>query len=258
MIIYFSGTGNSKYVANMLAHHLDDQLINASKLIKKESGGKYQSDRPFIFVSPTYAWQLPHIFTQFIKESLFIGSKKAYFIMTCGSDIGYAESSIRTLCEECHLDYQGVAQIVMPENYIAMYPVPTKEEADKIIAHAIPSIKKCIHIIKEEAPLPPNKVTITDKIKSNLVNPLFYSLFVSAKKFKTNNKCNSCGKCVTVCPLANITLKDGQPVWGDNCTHCMACICDCPTEAIEYGKKSVGKPRYHCKKYESPIVQNKI
>nr|WP_264291386.1 MULTISPECIES: hypothetical protein [unclassified Dorea] len=31
----------------------------------------------------------------------------------------------------------------------------------------------------------------------------------------------------------------------DACTHCMACICYCPAEAIEYGKKSVGKPRYH-------------
>ena len=34
-------------------------------------------------------------------------------------------------------------------------------------------------------------------------------------------------------------------VWGKNCTHCMACICYCPKEAIEYGKKSKGKPRYH-------------
>ena len=25
----------------------------------------------------------------------------------------------------------------------------------------------------------------------------------------------------------------------------MACICYCPKEAIEYGKKSRGKPRYH-------------
>ena len=31
----------------------------------------------------------------------------------------------------------------------------------------------------------------------------------------------------------------------ENCTHCMACICYCPAEAIEYGKKSLGKPRYH-------------
>ena len=47
------------------------------------------------------------------------------------------------------------------------------------------------------------------------------------------------------CPLNNITLQNGKPVWGQDCTHCMACICYCPTEAIEYSKKSLGKPRYH-------------
>ena len=57
--------------------------------------------------------------------------------------------------------------------------------------------------------------------------------------------CTGCGQCVRRCPLNNITLQTGKPVWGQNCTHCMACICYCPTEAIEYGKKSLGKPRYH-------------
>ena len=41
------------------------------------------------------------------------------------------------------------------------------------------------------------------------------------------------------------TLRGGKPVWGKDCTHCMACICYCPAEAIEYGKKSLGKPRYY-------------
>ena len=46
--------------------------------------------------------------------------------------------------------------------------------------------------------------------------------------------------------MNNVTIKDGKPVWGRNCTHCMACICYCPKDsAIEYGKKSVGQPRYH-------------
>ena len=60
--------------------------------------------------------------------------------------------------------------------------------------------------------------------------------------------CIGCGKCVKNCPMNNIRLKDGKPIWGKKCTHCMACICYCPMEAIEYGKKSIGKPRYHFEK----------
>ena len=61
------------------------------------------------------------------------------------------------------------------------------------------------------------------------------------------NKCVGCGKCAQLCPLNNIHLENGKPMWGDTCTHCMACISACPTQAIEYKKISVGKPRYYLK-----------
>ena len=49
-------------------------------------------------------------------------------------------------------------------------------------------------------------------------------------------------------PKYNIKLKDGKPVWGSECTQCMACICKCPVSAIEYGKATIGKARYLCPK----------
>lgn len=67
----------------------------------------------------------------------------------------------------------------------------------------------------------------------------------SSHAFTVSDACIGCGKCVQLCPLNNIRLDKDKPVWGSNCTHCMACICYCPKEAIEYGKRSVGKPRYH-------------
>lgn len=77
------------------------------------------------------------------------------------------------------------------------------------------------------------------------VNPIFYRFFVKADAFQVNDTCIGCNQCVKKCPMNNIQLIDGKPIWGDECTHCMACICYCPQEAIEYGKKSIGKPRYH-------------
>ena len=60
------------------------------------------------------------------------------------------------------------------------------------------------------------------------------------------SKCVTCQRCVALCPTRAITLRGGRPVWEDDCTHCMACIAHCPAEAIEYGRKSLGKPRYRC------------
>ncbi|WP_334304421.1 hypothetical protein [Paraclostridium sordellii] len=55
------------------------------------------------------------------------------------------------------------------------------------------------------------------------------------------------GKCEALYPLNNINLKNQKPVWGNNCTHCMACICSCPTEAIEYKNNTQNKERYYLK-----------
>jgi ferredoxin len=49
-------------------------------------------------------------------------------------------------------------------------------------------------------------------------------------------------------------MKDGKPVWGKECTHCMACIGNCPTEAIEYGTISLSKDKYRFSKY-AHVVQ---
>ena len=80
---------------------------------------------------------------------------------------------------------------------------------------------------------------------SGPVNPIFYSFFVKANAFAASDACTGCGQCAKLCPTNNITIQNGKPVWGGDCTHCMACICRCGAEAIEYGKKSLGKPRYH-------------
>ena len=84
-----------------------------------------------------------------------------------------------------------------------------------------------------------------DRVMSGPVNPIFYGCFVKDRAFTVSDACIGCGQCVRLCPTNNITLREGKPVWGGDCTHCMACICRCPAEAIEYGRKSIGKPRYH-------------
>ena len=150
------------------------------------------------------------------------------------------------LCEQKTFTYMGCAQVVMPENYIAMFNAPKKSEAVKIIKNADIVIKNIVDVISHNGTIPRKKVGVFAKASSGMINTLFYPLFVSAKKFYSTGACIGCGKCTMVCPLNNVSLKDGKPVWGDQCTHCMACICKCPKEAIEYGNKSKGKPRYQC------------
>lgn len=246
MILYFSGTGNSEYVAKKITSQTDDELFSINNSIKSGKKEMLDSKEPFVIVTPTYAWRIPRVVEEWIRKTTFSGNNNVYFIMTCGSENGNADKYLRRLCEEKQFNYMGCAEIVMPENYITLFSAPEKAEAVSIIEKAEPMIQKTIACIADMRKLDAQKVSLADKMMSGFVNQIFYPMFVSAKKFYTTEECIGCGICVKKCPLNNIQLKNGNPEWGTDCTQCMACICDCPKAAIEYGNRSKGKVRYHC------------
>ena len=244
MILYFTGTGNSGYCAKRISFLTGDAAVCANSLIKSGEKGSFTSEEPCVFVAPTYSWQLPHVFTALLKGSSFEGNKNAYFVMTCGDDVGNAGKYNKALCDELGLTYKGTAAVKMPENYIAMFDVPEKSESLKIIENAEKELAEISKTIAGGGALTCDNGGLAGKLKSGIVNKAFYALCVKSKAFRADGRCTSCGKCERLCPTNSVKLVDGRPVWGKGCTHCMACISYCPAEAVEYGKKSVGKRRY--------------
>ena len=245
MIFYFSGTGNSNYVAKRIANALGDEILNLNDRIKASDTSSVETGERVIIVTPTYAWRIPRVVRDWLRKTELRGAKQVWFVMTCGSEIGNANKYNRDLCAEKAISCMGTAQIVMPENYIAMFSAPQADEARQIVAKAEPSIDRAIAAIQRNQSFAPTRNNLYDRFMSGPVNPIFYKFFVKADAFTVSDACIGCGQCAKRCPMNNVTLKDGKPVWGRNCTHCMACICYCPVSAIEYGKKSVGQPRYH-------------
>lgn len=245
MIFCFSGTGNSRYLANRIAEALSDTVIDLNTKIKTNDHTPVQTDGKVIVVAPTYAWRIPRIVTAWLTETELLGAKRIWFVMNCGVEIGNAAKYNRQLAQQKGLCDMGTAQILMPENYIAMFRVPQAEEARTIVQNAEPSLREAIACIQAGRSFSPPRNNLYDRLVSGPVNPAFYRLLVKANAFRVKDGCIGCGKCAANCPMNNIQLKDGRPVWGRECTHCMACICYCPVEAIEYGKRSAGKPRYH-------------
>lgn len=244
MILFFSGTGNSRYVAELIGKTIGDELVSLNDIIKSGTVPSFTSERPYVIVCPTYAWRMPRLVVEMLKKSSFYGSTVMYFVLTCGDSDGNAAHYAKGLCDNIGMTFKGLKSVKMPENYIAMFNAPNKAEAQRIIKQAEPEILSIAQTIRSGGILT-ERAGLLGKFLSSAMNSVFYPLFVSAKGFYATEKCVSCGKCVQLCPLNNITLKDGKPVWGNNCTHCMACICRCGSEAIEYKNKSQGKPRYN-------------
>lgn len=243
MILYYTGTGNSAYAARQIAARVGDEVLD---LLEKLRGGDHtplHSERPWVVVTPTYAWQMPRLVRDWLRQTPLTGCREIYFVLTCGSSIGGAGVFLKDLCRELGLEFRGCAPVIMPENYIAMFKAPDPEESRRIIAAARDSIDAAADAVAAGRPFPERA---GGKLRSSLVNGIFYRFFLKAKKFYATDACTGCGSCAAGCPMNNIHMADGRPVWGDTCTHCMACICACPAGAVEYGGKTRNKVRYLC------------
>lgn len=245
MIFYFSGTGNSQFIAKEVSAHIKDEIVSINSLIKRNKAGEFNSEKPLVFVTPTYAWRIPRSVKEWLNKAKFYGNKNAYFILTCGDSVGNAAFYSKKLCEENGLIFRGLAPVIMPENYLALFPTPEKDECQKIVEKAKPLAEVLARLIGKGEDFPTQSISIKDKVLSGIINDIYYPLIVKDKGFYANDKCISCGECEEVCPINNIKIVSEKPKWHGDCTHCMACIARCPTEAIEYKKASKGRRRHY-------------
>ena len=252
MIIYFTGTGNSKYLAEELSKLINDELVCANEYIKKGVCPTFTSQRPFVFAGPVYSWRLARIFEDFILKSKFEGEGKesCYFVLTPGDSAGGAKKKLKDLCDEKGFGFKGMCEVVMPENYTALFTAPSDEVIKEQFGQADVLIKKLAKAIEAGRFYKSKGGSIVGKFLTNIVNPIFFKFIVKDRKFEVSDKCISCGLCEKKCPLNDIRLVDGKPTWNGRCTHCMACINYCPVEAINYGKGTVNKKRYTAEKYK--------
>ncbi len=246
MILYFSGAGNSRLGAQILAKKLEDELVSINDIIKNNLQKEFRSEKPFVVVAPIYAWRLPRIVERLLNEATFIGNKNIYFVATMGESFGVADNYCETISQNKNLHFKGFKGVVMPEVYIIMYDIDDRESINCMVKNAALEFEEIAEQIKVGAEFEGYKHTVMDRVCSGLVNSFFYKFMLNTKKIYVTEECISCGKCVSGCPLNNIELHEGKPVFENNCTHCTACIHNCPKRAIEVKGKTEKRGRYEC------------
>ena len=172
MVLYFTGTGNSRYVARRIAEALHEPLFSINDRVKANDTAPVPTGCQLIVVSPTYGWRLPRVVRDWLLQTEFPKAEQVWFVMTCGSEIGNAARYNRQLARQKKLRYMGTAQIVMPENYVAMFGVPEAEEAREIVARAEPDIRRTIDAIRAGEALPPARNDLYGRFMSGPVNLL--------------------------------------------------------------------------------------
>lgn len=251
MVLYFSGTGNTEFVAKQLAAKLGDESLNLLERIRNKDYSMIFSETPWIICAPVYVCEMPRFLRDYLKSAKLIGSKEVYFMFTSGGYMGCSGELAKSLSKKIGLTYKGCSEFIMASNYIIYkrYVMSNSKEIQERIHNVKNQINRVASEIKKRHSLKTRHVFLAEKISVIPVNPIWSKYKMTADKFYATDQCVGCGKCGKVCPLNNISLVDKRPVWGKSCSHCMACICKCPKEAIEYGDKTIGTPRYLLGKY---------
>ena len=236
MIFYFSGTGNSQAVANEIGSYQNERLVSIAQAMKLEQlTYSLESEEKVIFVFPV----------DFIKKLSFNGSVPSYLsvVVTCGENIGETERVIQRLFEQKSWALQSFYTLVMPNNYLILGTVDSKEERREKL-HLVK--EKILHLNKSIAHLKVERQLIKGslpKLLTTVGGRLFHSFGRSVKPFFANDHCISCKVCEKICPTGCITVE-GKPMWEGECTQCLACLHYCPKSAIQYGHHMGNKSRY--------------
>lgn len=244
-LYYYTGTGNSLWVARQLAAKLPDaELIslNAGKTVPE----KIDSERIGI-VFPVHMWGLPHRVVEFVRQMEANRDKYYFAVALNGGQVAATLLQLRKLMQAQGMILSAGFEICSPSNYIPWGGALPVEEQKRMFGEAVKKIERIAQVIsrKESAPIEKGPLWENIVLSSLLYKLSFPQVPKMDKKFWVDGKCNSCAICEKICPAKNIVMNAGQPVWQHRCEQCLACLQWCPKEAIQYGKKTPGYARYH-------------
>ncbi len=240
MIVWFSGTGNSRYVARRLARLVGDSDMSLSAAL--EHSVALAPGEALGLVFPVYGWGLPPRVAHDLCGLLsHIAPSVAYVyvVLTCGDDIGRTDREVCRCFARYGFAVDAVWSVVMPNTYVALPGFDV--DAPDVVAQKLAALPARLSAISQTVLTRRHGVRDVRPgalpwLKSHIVRPLFNSLFVNDRPFCCSDACISCGRCVQVCPVGNVTLTAaGRPQWHGSCTACMACYHHCPRHAINRG-----------------------
>ena len=245
MIVCFSGTGNSRYVAGLLADVLGEEILALNRRFLDDGSTAALRGR-VVWVFPVYSWGVPPVMLEAIARYAR-GDAENYAVATCGDDVGKMPDMLRRAFMAKGAYVRGIWSVIMPNNYVAMkgFDVDSDEVASAKIAAAPGRVAS---IAREIAAGVDNVTDVTAGkfawLKTWVVYPWFVKHAMLPKKFHAGKNCVGCGLCAKVCPMENIEMENAHPCWSDRCAFCLACYHACPHHAVAYGHATEGKGRY--------------
>ena len=238
-IYYFSGTGNTSIVADMIKDELSKyqyevDLIRIEDVLKNNLKPDLEKYDFVALGSPVIAFGAPKIMLDFIRILPGRTGKKVVIFRTAGGVVPTNYNSSKAIMRRLNrkgfdVTYERIFSI--GSNWVVKFSNDVVQQLYKATRDKVSIM--CKEILSGERRI--LKTGIGLKIAMESVAFIStWALRLVGKDYYVNKSCTHCGLCIKNCPSNNIHKRNEKIKFGLSCNCCMRCVYSCPQNAIKF------------------------
>ena len=246
-IYYFSGTGNSLFIARELQKRLTGS--NLYPIVRLLNEGKIKTNgKIFGVVFPIHALTVPVAVSKFLRKSDLSSAEYIFVVATRMGIIFNDFKTIHRILKEKNkkLNAHFLVNMYSNDSKDENYQASTPEQIKNLEIKAIEQIDSIVEIIKNRKNhLTPDTGFLINHPYNRIGNYILEKVVITLLKlseytggvnyFYHDLKCNGCGICEKVCLSQKIKIVNNHPAWSKEvfCYMCYACLNFCPEKSIQ-------------------------
>lgn len=225
MIFYFTGTGNSLYVAK----ELDETIISIPQVIKEERL-EFSADSIGI-VCPVYGHEMPGMVKEFIRRAC-LKTEYLFVVLTYGAHHGGVAEIADRFIRDAGKKADYITTIEMVDNFLPAFDMKEQMAEDKQVEKHLEEIRTAIREKRRGVQKAGLAEKTVHKMYTKMVNNAPETVWAA---FQVTKECVGCGICTRVCPAGCIRLENQYAVHSkEGCQACYACVHACPKMAVRF------------------------
>lgn len=244
VMVYFSGTGNSKYIAEQFAEKMNIKAYSIEQEL--EFADIFNTADTIAVCYPIYGSCVPRIMREFVKryQDIF-ASKKLIIFCTQMLFSGDGARAFARLIPNCEQRVIYAEHFLMPNNIcnFALFPMREKEKVKKPLKALKKLDEICLDL--QNGIVKKRGWNVFSTLLGKTQNIAYPKMEAQARaSFSADDTCIGCGLCVKNCPTNNLEMVDGKVIQKGNCTLCYRCVNLCPKQSCTVYFKKKPKKQY--------------
>lgn len=225
--IYFSPTGGTKKVANLIATKLDVNMKEVDLSKREVDNIDFLSDDVCVIAMPSFGGRAPQIAMERLAK--LKGNKSRTILVATYGNREFEDTLVEMYDGAVEAGFCSIGAI----SSICQHSIAPKVAQNRPDEQDIAQLGEFCDKLQ-------NKIASGAMDTPDLTGDRPYKIYGGiAMKPMASDKCVKCGLCAKNCPVGAIPMDTPNQTNNDICITCMRCVVNCPVKARSIGENAV-------------------